>query len=75
MTVGQIFFAVVQENVRPTIPETGLPASFKKLMQRCWDTDPKQRPEISEVLRSLKLQYKQHRAANMPKALSSPAPA
>ncbi len=74
MTVGQIFFAVVQENVRPPIPETGLPESYKNLMQRCWDTDPKQRPEISEVLKSLKLQYKQHRAANMPKALSSPAP-
>ncbi|BDA45748.1 probable mitogen-activated protein kinase kinase kinase 11 at C-terminar half [Coccomyxa sp. Obi] len=75
MTVGQIFFAVVQENVRPPVPETGWPPSYVKLMRRCWDRDPKQRPEISDVLKSLKLQYKQHRAANMPKALSSPAPA
>ncbi len=74
MTVGQIFFAVVQQNSRPPVPETGLPESYKKLMECCWDTDPKQRPEISEVLRSLKLQYKQHRATNMRKALSSPNP-
>ncbi|EIE22674.1 kinase-like protein [Coccomyxa subellipsoidea C-169] len=72
MTVGQIFFAVVQEQQRPPIPEKGVPAPYLKLMQRCWNTDPKQRPEVPEVLAALKQQYKHHRATNISKSLSSP---
>lgn len=72
MTVGQIFFAVVQEQQRPPIPEKGVSAAYLKLMQGCWNTDPKQRPEIPEVLAALKQQYKHHRATNISKSLSSP---
>ncbi len=32
MTVGQIFFAVVQQNTRPAVPET-FPAGYKDLME------------------------------------------
>ena len=72
MTVGQIFFAVVQENQRPPVPEKGVPAAYLELMQRCWAKDPKQRPDITQILKGLKQQYKQHRATHMSKSLSSP---
>lgn len=71
MTVGQIFFAVVQEKQRPPLPK-GLPAAYVDLMQRCWSSEPGERPSITDILKHLKKQYKQHRATTMNKALSSP---
>ena len=38
MTVGQIFFAVVQQDARPAVPET-FPAGYKDLMEvRPWQS-------------------------------------
>ena len=49
MTVGQIFFAVVQQDTRPAVPET-FPASYKDLMEvRPWR--PSCRNHISETAR------------------------
>jgi len=48
MTMGQIFFTVVQEKARPPVPE-GMRAGYAALMQQCWAPDPKQRPCMRQV--------------------------
>ena len=74
MTVGQVFFAVVHEKLRPPIPD-GLPADYVNLMKECWAHEPKDRPVISAVLKRLQKLYKEHRSKSMvSKAYSSPAP-
>ena len=37
------------QNVRPEIPESVSPRN-KNLLLRCWDADPKMRPEIQEII-------------------------
>lgn len=52
MTAVQAAFAVVNRNIRPTVPADCYP-SLANLMMRCWDTDPDVRPPFSEIVRML----------------------
>jgi hypothetical protein len=72
MTVGQVFFAVVHEQQRPPIPP-GLPPEYVALMQQCWSSQPKDRPDITAVLKRLQKQYRDFRSTHVTKAHSSPA--
>ncbi|KAB1213098.1 Serine/threonine-protein kinase HT1 [Morella rubra] len=45
----QLREAVVQQNLRPEIPEC-CPSSLANVMTRCWDANPDNRPEMQEVL-------------------------
>ena len=49
MTVGQIFFAVVQQDARPAVPET-LPAGYKSLMEVRPGLSSLQAPPLKSVL-------------------------
>ncbi|KAK3041783.1 hypothetical protein RJ639_000299 [Escallonia herrerae] len=44
--------AVVYKNLRPEIPRC-CPSSLANLMKRCWNADPKRRPEMEEVVQTL----------------------
>lgn len=72
MTMGQIFFTVVQEKARPPVPE-GMRAGYAALMQQCWAEDAAERPTMAAVMKQLQVLYKEHRASGMNKANSSPA--
>ncbi|KAD7478885.1 hypothetical protein R6Q59_005303 [Mikania micrantha] len=39
----------IYKEMRPSIP-VSCPRSLSRLMQRCWDTDPKKRPEMKDVV-------------------------
>merc|ERR1712000_41900 len=40
--------------LRPTIPaDSNCPSQFKELMERCWDGDPKRRPQFQEICKIL----------------------
>ncbi|KAL3622797.1 hypothetical protein CASFOL_033405 [Castilleja foliolosa] len=52
MTAVQAPFAVVNKGVRPTIPNSCLPA-LSQIMTRCWDANPDVRPSFSEVVMML----------------------
>lgn len=43
-----IMTAVVIQNKRPNIP-SNISASFKKLIQSCWDKDPENRPSFNQI--------------------------
>ena len=47
-----LMHAVIDEGVRPEIPKN-CPSRLRKLMQRCWDEDPKKRPSMSKVVSEL----------------------
>ncbi len=72
MTMGQIFFTVVQEKQRPVIPDS-VPQGYAALMQQCWAEDAAARPSMPTVLKQLQVLYKEHRSGSMNKAYSSPA--
>ena len=72
MTMGQIFFSVVQEKARPPVPE-GMRAGYAALMQQCWSEDAAERPTIMAVMKQLQVLYRDHRTSGMSKANSSPA--
>ncbi|KAJ7566535.1 hypothetical protein O6H91_02G107800 [Diphasiastrum complanatum] len=44
----QVALGVLQEGLRPIIPP-GTEPRVVKLLERCWQTDPLQRPEFSEI--------------------------
>uniref|UniRef100_A0A7I4E4F0 non-specific serine/threonine protein kinase n=1 Tax=Physcomitrium patens TaxID=3218 RepID=A0A7I4E4F0_PHYPA len=48
MTPLQAAVGVVQKGLRPTIPKN-IPPKLVDLLQRCWKTDPSERPEFSET--------------------------
>ncbi|KAM6990386.1 uncharacterized protein LKV04_009863 [Tautogolabrus adspersus] len=48
----QVAWLVVEKQERLTIP-TSCPASFAELMRRCWQADPKERPQFKQVLVTL----------------------
>ncbi|KAH1096334.1 hypothetical protein J1N35_013255 [Gossypium stocksii] len=48
----QVSSAVVQENLRPAIPRC-CPSSLANIMRKCWDANPKNRPEMEDVVRML----------------------
>ncbi|KAK9003383.1 hypothetical protein V6N11_060947 [Hibiscus sabdariffa] len=46
LSFAEISSAVVQENLRPDIPRC-CPSSLANIMRKCWDADPKNRPEMA----------------------------
>ncbi|XP_026169089.1 mitogen-activated protein kinase kinase kinase 7-like [Mastacembelus armatus] len=48
----QVAWLVVEKQERLTIP-TSCPASFAELMRKCWQADPKERPQFKQVLATL----------------------
>ncbi|XP_012452951.1 serine/threonine-protein kinase STY13 [Gossypium raimondii] len=44
--------AVARQNLRPEIPRC-CPNSLASIMQKCWDANPKKRPDMDEVVRTL----------------------
>ncbi|XP_044074276.1 mitogen-activated protein kinase kinase kinase 7-like isoform X1 [Siniperca chuatsi] len=48
----QVAWLVVEKQERLTIP-TCCPASFAELMRKCWQADPKERPQFKQVLVTL----------------------
>ncbi|KAJ0266748.1 hypothetical protein HA466_0006930 [Hirschfeldia incana] len=48
----QAAFAVVDKNLRPTIPED-CPAAMKALIERCWSVAPDKRPDFWQVVKVL----------------------
>ncbi|KAK5784553.1 serine/threonine-protein kinase STY8-like isoform X2 [Gossypium arboreum] len=53
LTPLQAAVAVVQKNLRPTIPKHTHPR-LRELLERCWLQDPSQRPNFSEIIDILK---------------------
>ena len=46
----------VKDGVRPPRPtHRGLTDELWELIERCWDADPRKRPEISAVLKTLRI--------------------
>lgn len=52
LTPLQAAIGVVQRGLRPETPPY-IPEVLANLMQRCWNKDPQERPEFSEVLSTL----------------------
>ncbi|XP_034411281.1 mitogen-activated protein kinase kinase kinase 20-like [Cyclopterus lumpus] len=48
----QVAWLVVEKQERLTIP-TSCPRSFAELMRKCWQADPKERPQFKQVLVNL----------------------
>ncbi|KAM4551325.1 uncharacterized protein PAE49_015163 [Odontesthes bonariensis] len=48
----QVAWLVVEKQERLTIPKS-CPASFGELMRKCWQADPKERPQFKQVLATL----------------------
>ncbi|XP_035491761.1 mitogen-activated protein kinase kinase kinase mlk-1-like isoform X1 [Scophthalmus maximus] len=48
----QVAWLVVEKQERLTIP-TSCPASFAELMRKCWQAEPKERPQFKQVLVTL----------------------
>ncbi|KAK1879566.1 Mitogen-activated protein kinase kinase kinase 20 [Dissostichus eleginoides] len=48
----QVAWLVVEKQERLTIP-TSCPASFAELMRKCWQADPKERPQFKQVMVTL----------------------
>ncbi|PHT91018.1 hypothetical protein T459_06131 [Capsicum annuum] len=53
LTPLQAAIGVVQQGLRPTIPKSTHP-KLAELLEKCWQQDPTQRPDFSEILDSLK---------------------
>ncbi|XP_020115320.1 serine/threonine-protein kinase STY46 [Ananas comosus] len=52
LTPLQAAVGVVQKGLRPTIPKNTHPKLIE-LLERCWQQDPTQRPDFSEILETL----------------------
>jgi serine/threonine protein kinase len=52
MTAVQAALAVVNENVRPILPNDCLPI-LREIMARCWDSNPDDRPHFTEIVAML----------------------
>ncbi|KAE9453746.1 hypothetical protein C3L33_14350, partial [Rhododendron williamsianum] len=49
MTPEQAAFAVCQKNARPPLPST-CPVAFRRLINRCWSSNPNRRPHFEEIV-------------------------
>jgi len=49
LTGLEVAYAVAHKGLRPEI-KSGTPAVISMLMRRCWKSDPKHRPDFSEIL-------------------------
>jgi hypothetical protein len=47
-----ILVQAAEENLRPTVPES-CPKLVKDLIKKCWDPNPKLRPDVHLVLKEL----------------------
>jgi len=47
-----ILVQAAEENLRPTIPES-CPKQMKELIRDCWNPDPRQRPNVHQVIQAL----------------------
>lgn len=47
---------IVKNTLRPPIPEQCDP-EWKKLMERCWSSDPELRPSFTEITKRLRSIY------------------
>ena len=45
----QIVYQVLKKNYRPTLDKP-IPSSYKKLIESCWKSDPKERPSFDEII-------------------------
>ncbi|XP_052877002.1 serine/threonine-protein kinase STY8-like isoform X1 [Gossypium arboreum] len=63
LTPLQAAVAVVQKNLRPTIPKHTHPR-LRELLERCWLQDPSQRPNFSEIIDILKQIAKEVKVAD-----------
>eukprot|EP01080_Neovahlkampfia_damariscottae_P009757 gene9757-2084_t len=55
LNVYELTTKVIVDSLRPNIPdETSVPKELKDLMQKCWKTDPSERPEWVTIVRILK---------------------
>ncbi|XP_028548466.1 serine/threonine-protein kinase STY46-like [Dendrobium catenatum] len=54
LTPLQVAVGVVQKGLRPTIPKRTCP-KLAQLLEMCWQQDPAQRPDFSEILEILQL--------------------
>lgn len=72
-TEQQLTAAIVSQGLRPALalPESGAPPSLLSLIQRCWDSDPQQRPSFKDITEELKI-IEKHIAVNSC-SLASPA--
>ncbi|XP_065865589.1 serine/threonine-protein kinase STY46-like isoform X2 [Euphorbia lathyris] len=52
LTPLQAAVGVVQKNLRPTIPKNINP-KLGELLEKCWQQDPSQRPDFSEIISTL----------------------
>ncbi|KAG8057623.1 hypothetical protein GUJ93_ZPchr0002g24490 [Zizania palustris] len=52
LTPLQAAVGVVQKGLRPTIPKNAH-AKLSELLQKCWQQDPAERPDFSEILETL----------------------
>ncbi|GJM99418.1 hypothetical protein PR202_ga16513 [Eleusine coracana subsp. coracana] len=52
LTPLQAAVGVVQKGLRPTIPKH-THAKLAELLQKCWQQEPAERPDFSEILESL----------------------
>ncbi|KAF6164926.1 hypothetical protein GIB67_021422 [Kingdonia uniflora] len=54
-TEQQLTAAITSEGLRPALvsPESGAPASIVSLIQRCWDSNPQERPSFDDIVTEL----------------------
>lgn len=52
MTPVQVAYAVVNKNLRPTIPDD-CPAPLRLLMEHCWMANPDRRPNFYQIVQTL----------------------
>lgn len=57
MHCGAIIGGIVQNTLRPIIPEQ-CESEWRKLMEQCWATDPASRPSFTEITDRLRTMYK-----------------
>lgn len=47
-----LVYKLATQNIRPPIPKDA-PPDYVRLMERCWDRDPRRRPTAAQVLQDI----------------------